>query len=302
MARSLALLLLAMLPFVGWGGARPAAAPAGMRWVGTHGIELSVPASWPDNRGMCGTPKADTVLWNEDGITTCLTGQPRRLSVVEFGGVAPQGRARHTTIGHVRVLRFPTRTVAGSRAVQLVVPGHDISVTVLSPHPALLRRIVASLRAVRVDDNGCPTRTPAGGYRRGARPPASAALVPAGAVRVVACSYDGKWLDRSNDLGRGAAARLIGALDSAPYGFSRPPRGSILPSICGSTWRASRIVARFEYAHGRPPVVVTAHLDGCSRLGASNGRWAVEITPRWVFRLVRDARYGGAFADPRSVR
>ena len=119
---------------------------------------------------------------------------------------------------------------------------------------------------------------------------------------MIACSYKGIWLDRSNDLGTGAAARLARVLDAAPYGFSRAPRSSYLPSICAPTWRGSLITARFEYRARRPPVTVTAHIAGCTRLGASNGRWAVRFRGSWVTRLVTDARYGGAFPDPRTVR
>ncbi len=277
------------------------------RWVGTHGIEVAVPRSWPDNRGTCGTPQANTVLWNEDGILDCLVIQPLGLSAVEFGGVVPRPTSwyrRHTTlvtIDGVRARRWFAGTVRGSREVQLVFPRRDIAVTVLSPHRSLLRRIVASIRLVRVDKNGCPTR-PAGDYRLGSRPSTPPPFVPKGAVHVVACSYQGHWLDRSNMLGPRAAERLARALDAAPGGLSRAPRSSYLPSVCAATWRGSVIVARFKYRGSRPPVTVTAHIDGCSRLGASNGRWAVRITPRWVMRLVDDARYSGDFPDPRSVR
>jgi hypothetical protein len=60
---------------------------------------------------------------------------------------------------------------------------------------------------------------------------------------------------------------------------------------------------RFDYpdAHSHQ-VVVTAHVEGCSRLGASNGRWAVRIAPKWVFRLVTDAHHFGDFVDPRLAR
>jgi hypothetical protein len=273
------------------------AAPAPvMRWVGTHGIEVAVPAAWRLDRGLCGTPKADTVLWNEDGVLTCATAQPPGLSVVEFGGVE---RARHggtpVTIDGAAALRRPVGTVAGSREVQLVFPRRGITVSVLSPHRSLLRRILASARVVRVDANGCPTR-PAPVYGLGPR--SLGPFVPRGAVRMIGCSYRGRWLDRSNRIGGAAAARLAGALDAAPWGFSRAPRHSILPSACGPSWRDSLIVARFEYAGGRQPVSVAAHLDGCSRLGASNGRWAVRMRPGWVFQIVRDARYGGGFVDP----
>lgn len=278
-----------------------------MRWVGTHGIEVAVPARWPDNRGRCGTPKANTVLWSEDGVLTCATGQPPGLSVVEFSGTLERPRGwyrRHATlvtIDGIRARRWDAGTVSGSHEVVLDFSDRGISVTVLSPHRPLLRRILASVRLVRVDEDGCPTRRPAAVYRLGSRPRQSRSFVPAGAVRLVACSYQGRWLDRSNRLGRRPAGRLDRALDGAPFGFSRPPRESYLPSACAPASHGSLIVARFEYAHRRP-VSVTAHLDGCNRLGASNGRWAVRVEPRWLFRLMRDSRYAGAFPDPRSLR
>lgn len=287
-------------------GARTRHSAPAWRWVDTHGIEVAVPAAWLDDRGVCGTPKADTVLWLENGITTCLTSQPPGLSVVEFGGSVrrpPGWYRRHTTpvtISGARARRRFLGTVSGSRAVQLVFPARGISVTVLSPRRSLLHRILASIRVVRVNEDGCPTR-PHPAYRLGERPSPQQPFLPQGAVRVVGCSYHGRWLDRSNRIGRRAARRLVRILDAAPYGFSRAPRGSLLPSICGSSWRGSFIVARFEYP-ARPPVFVTAHLEGCARLGASNGRWAVRVDRRWVFRLVEAARYAGAFVDPRTIR
>lgn len=290
--------------------ASPAGAPRPMppptQWVDTHGIELAVPAGWRLGRGKCGTPTGDTVLWNEDGVLDCLIRQPPGLSVVEFGGIVRRPRGwyrRHTTtltIGGALARRWSAGTVDGSHEVQLVFPRRGVSVTVLSPHRSVLRRILASVRTIRVNAYGCSTR-PRPAYRLGSRPSASQPFVPEGAERMVGCSYKGRWLDLSNRLGPRAAARLVRALDAARYGFSRAPRDSYLPSICGPSWRSSFVVARFEYAT-RPPVSVTAHLDGCTRLGASNGRWAVRMAPRWVFQFARESGYAGGFVDPRTAR
>jgi len=265
--------------------------------VGTHGIEVAVPASWPDNRGMCGTPKANTVLWNEDGVLQCATPQPPGLSVVEFSGVESGRYRRHATpvtIPGARAWRRSVGTVDGSREVQLIFPRRGITVSVLSPHRSLLRRILASARAVRVDENGCPTR-PAQAYLLGSRPVASLPFVPNGAVGVIGCSYKGLWLDQSHRVGPRAAARLAHAFEAAPYGFSHARRGTVLPSACLPIWRSSLIIAHFEYPGGRPPIAVAAHLDGCSRLGASNGRWALRLRPGWVDRLIEDAHYLGDY-------
>lgn len=275
-----------------------------VRYVDTHGIEVAVPATWRLGDGMCGTPKADTVLWNEDGIPACLTNQPPGLSVVEFSGSLRRlrGYRRETTpvtVDGVQARRWDAGTVMGSHEVRLDFARRNLSVTVLSPDPSLLRRILASIRPIRADLNGCPTH-PAGSYVRRSRQSASVPFVPAGARRLVGCSYQGRWLDHSNLVGPGAARHLARALDAAPSGFSHAPRHTILPSICGSTWRGSSMTARFEYV-SRRPVTVTAHLEGCGRLGASNGRWGIRIRPWWVGLFTRDARYYGAMVDPHSV-
>lgn len=303
MTKCLGVLVLALATAVCAAGSSHAGnpAPTSWRWVGTHGIEVAVPAGWRLNRGVCGTPKANTALWNEDGVFDCLTGQPRGLSVVEFGSFIRRPRGwyeRRTTrvlIDGALARRWRAGAVAGSPAVHLAFPRRGISVTVLSPHPSLLHRILASIRTVRVDVNGCPTR-PHPVYRRGRRPRVSQPFVPQGAARMVGCSYHGRWLDTSNRIGPRAATRLARALDAAPSGFSHAHRGSTLPSACRPSWRDSLIVVRFEYAD-RPPVSVAAHLDGCSALGASNGRWAVRLRPPWVHRLVSDAHYLGAFIE-----
>ncbi|HKC77627.1 MAG TPA: hypothetical protein VKB70_04485, partial [Gaiellaceae bacterium] len=36
--------------------------------VDTHGIEVAVPARWKLGRGMCGTPRANTVMWNSVSV------------------------------------------------------------------------------------------------------------------------------------------------------------------------------------------------------------------------------------------
>ena len=280
------------------------AALSPMRWIDTHGITVAVPASWRLGDGICGTPKANTVLWNENAIAACATNQPPGLSVVEFSGSLRmlRGYRRHTTpvtIGGVHARRWDVGTVMGSHEVRLDFARRNLSVTVLSPDRALLRRILASIRPIRVDLNGCPTH-PAGVYTHGTRRAASKLFVPSGARRLVGCSYQGRWLDHSNLVGPRGARHLARALDAAPYGFSPAP-GHILPSDCGSTWRGSSIVARFEYV-GRPAVSVTAHLIGCTRLGASNGRWGVRPRPWWVGLLTKDASYAGALIDPHTLR
>ena len=269
------------------------------QWVGTHGIEVAVPAAWKLGRGWCGTPQADTVLWNEDGMPACLVSQPPGLSVVEFNGYLHEPRGwyqSHTTrvtIDGVRARRWNSGPVRGSHEVQLAFPDRRITVAVLSPSRPLLRRILASVRMVRVDQNGCPTH-PTPRFRRGSRRHATEPFVPGGAVGLIGCSYQGRWLDQSNRLGRLAAGRLTRTLDEAPFGFSHPPHHTILKSTCGPTWRGSLVIVHLRYAGGRPSRPVAAHLIGCSHLGASNGRSGIMLRRPWVNQITRDARYFGA--------
>jgi hypothetical protein len=276
------------------------ATPWARQWVDTHGIEVAVPAQWQLNRGLCGTPKANTVLWNNGIVLACATGQPLGLSVVEFGGVLnrPAGwYRRHATrvsIDGAEAFRVNAGVVAGSREVQLIFPLRGITVSVMSPHPALLRQMLASVRIVKVNAVGCPTR-PHPSYRTGSRPNSGRRFVPAGATGLVGCYYEAGWLDRSNRVGSSAAQRVAKVLNHAAWGSSRAPRGSIASSECGPSWNSFSI-AYFEYAH-KPPLPVTAHLDGCTHLGASNGTWGVRMSHAWVPTFWRNVAYYGSVAD-----
>jgi hypothetical protein len=256
------------------------ATPWARQWVDTHGIEVAVPARWKLNRGTCGTPTADTVLWNEDGVATCLIPRRPGLSVVVFGGFLGrsngwlQRHAKRVTIDGAEALRYRVRN-----EVELYFPHRHITVTVQSPHRALLRQILASVRIVKVNTDGCPTRR----------------FVPKGAVGLVGCYYEAGWLDRSNSVGSRAAQRVSSVLNHASWGSSPAPRGSIASSECGPSWNAFSI-AYFEYAH-RPPVAVTAHLDGCTHLGASNGKWTVRMSHAWVPTFWNNVAYYGSVAD-----
>jgi len=274
--------------------ARPAT-PWARQWVDTHGIEVAVPAQWQLGRGLCGTPKANTVLWNIDGIATCATSEPSGLSVVVFGGFLGrsagwlQRHAKHVTIDGAEALQYRR-----GNEVELYFPHRGMSVTVQSPHRALLRQILASVRIVKVNTDGCPTR-PHPSYRIGSSPRAGQRFIPAGAAGLIGCYYEAGWLDRSNRVGSSAARRVAKVLNHASWGSSPAPRGSIASSECAPSWHTFSI-AYFEYAH-RPPVAVTAHLDGCTHLGASNGNWGVRMSHAWVPTFWNNVAYYGSVAD-----
>ena len=246
----------------------------------THGIEVAVPAAWKLARGWCGTPQANTVLWNEDG-TRCAcpaAARPERRRVQRLSSGSPRGwYRRHTTpvtIDGVHARRWISGRSREPRSAARPLPHRGITVTVLSPGRSLLAD--PRLRADRQRGRGRLPDPPHSALPTRPRPARVGAVRAGRSRRPHRLLLPGRWLDQSNRIGRGAAARLTRALDAAPFGFSRAPRGSILTSICGSTWRGSLIVARSEYV-ARPPVSVTAHLEGCSRLGASNGRSAVRM-------------------------
>ena len=276
------------------------ATPWARQWVDTHGIEVADPARWKLNSGHCGTPQANTVLWNNGIILDCLTSQPRGLSVVEFGGVLnrPTGwYRRHATrvfIDGAEAFRVNAGFVAGSREVQLIFHHRGITVSVMSPNRALRRQILASVRSVKVNTDGCPTR-PQPSYRTGSRPRSGRRFPPSR-------SHRGRWLLlRSgmarpvNRAGSKAAQRVAKVLNHAAWGSSRAPGGSIASSECVPSWHSFSI-AYFEYAH-RKPVAVTAHLDGCRHLGASNGKWGVRMSYAWVPTFWDNVAYYGSVAD-----
>jgi hypothetical protein len=311
MPARLALLSLLALTLAACGTtqARLSATPAAARTqvVGTNGIEVAVPAEWKlEQVDNCdGMPTANTVVWNVSGFNLdCIGPVKRGLSVVEFGPIRPTHQhATRETIGGVRVLRLPGTRIAGSRAVRLLLPGRRMSVTVRSRDRALREQIISSLKAVRVDHNGCSVRKPSGAFRLGSRPSRPGSFVPArGLVRAIGCSYDGIWIDGSSRIGRGAATRLARVLNHAPWGLSRDRFDSTNDADCRASWRNHLSTERFEYADGHPPVTVTVHIDGCTRLGASNGRSAIQMRWPWVDQLTRDVDYVGDFNDPEAVR
>ena len=88
----------------------------GTQWVGTHGIEVAVPAGWQLGRGICGTPKEDTVLWNEDPILACRTEQPPGLSVVD--GLAGAAVSAAVALGLVWLVGAVALQTPGARALR----------------------------------------------------------------------------------------------------------------------------------------------------------------------------------------
>ena len=120
-------------------------------------------------------------------------------------------------------------------------------------------------------------------------------LLKCGATGLVGCYYEAGWLDRSNRVGSSAAQRVAKVLNHASWGSSPAPRGSIASSECAPSWNSFSI-AYIKYAH-KQPVAVTAHLDGCTHLGASNGKWGVRMSYAWVPTFWNNVAYYGSVAD-----
>ena len=263
--------------------------------VDLHDIELEVPAAWKLGQGSCGTPTANTVLWNIGVMHLCQQLQPPNVSAVIFQAYPPQADPKYAsekTIGGVRVYRS---TQSQGRYVQLDLPGRGIGVTVFSPDATLVRQIVSSLHTARRDKNGCPTHSPTNGYRLGSRPKADERFIPPGAIKLIGCYYNGRWLDHSVRVGRDRAQQVTRVMNNAHYGLSGMPRGRIAGRWCRPSF-GKFSVGHFEYAN-RPPVAVTVHPNGCARLGASNGTWAVRMSHAWVPTFWRNVTYDGSIAN-----
>ncbi len=260
-----------------------------------------MPEPGSSHRGWCGTPQANTVLWNEDGTQLCLPSQPLGLSVVEFNGYLrepPGWYRRHTTpvtIDGVHARRWNSGTVQREprSAAHLLQTAASPS-TVLSPEPGAAQQILASVRIVSVDQHGCPTH-PTPLFRRGSRRRASSRScrgepsASSGArTRAAGSTSRTAWGARPQSASPARSTQ-------APFGFSHRtaphhPQVDLRPDLAG-------------IAHRRPPSVrgrttVQARCRPPHRLlqlGASNGRSGVHAPAALGERRSRETRrYFGA--------
>jgi hypothetical protein len=282
----------------------PAAQPTahvvapGYRPVDVGGLAIDVPAAWPTNATFCGTPRADTVVTEPDGLT-CLAPLPAGISYAEFIHAGqlppPRGAAESITVSG-RPARKYAWVDGASRVVLVWVPAGSIGVLVRSPDPALVDRLVASLRFEAVTADGCSVFAADVGSLISDRAPVRAGagtmLVPGRPTRVVLCAYQAASVAAGRTLTDTEASTLVSTLNEQPAGYSVsdprtfdttlcPERNSTLQTGGEDTF-AYRLQA--DYADG-PPVVVVARFGLCGKLGAANGSYSVQRTAALISML-----------------
>jgi hypothetical protein len=272
---------------------RPVAAPPGGQWVSVHGLEVTVPASWKLEDTQCGMPVASTVVVLDGGLVPDCFVQVKnrgRLTVVQIGGYGYQ----RTT---VRALPLHPSSIDGTHALigavtssydppgtLVYVPKVDAVVEVTGPDPALRRQILDSVRVVRTDSVGCPTRVAA--VHAAGSPLTSGAgrLVPGTPVAATVCNYRQDWVDTSRALGPAETARLARVLDALPH------RAVTVSQRCVLPYNGS--VVHFAYREA-PGVDVTVQPGDCPSFAASNGLLTIAFRGRFGVGVVPWAAFDG---------
>jgi hypothetical protein len=268
-----------------------ASAPPGYQAVTFHGLAINVPSSWPMNATRCGQATEDTVVY-PGVVPLCFGGINEKLTIAVWSdGSTPggpeldaQGTATTSTaISGTPAKKITARTRQGRFVIRFEVPAVDASVTVASPDRSTAERLVASVRIVQRDRNGCPAKATDVSTIPTGQPPARAgaatSLLPNDPVRVAVCRYLAALIEQSSSLDSAHQAGLRSALNALPPGLlhfqdSGPEcrrritdPGSTMGSDAGDS-EAYRIQA--DYSTG-PSVVIIVRLGVCRQLGASNG-------------------------------
>jgi hypothetical protein len=273
-------------------------APAA-RQITYHRLAVTVPASWPLN-DISGEnlPQSDTVIL-PIGVAGCACGGAPDVTSVRFGATTdrpPKLTAPHqrgATIDGVHATETTGR-IRNDTVVFLVIAAADASVTIQSPQPGEVQRLIATLRVVDVDSVGCPTRSayvPLRATRASGHTGAADALVPGIPSSLISCLYGSGLFSYGQAIAPDQIAATIAILDAAPLGFSRAASGSsqCSPSAplsaaldrdddAGDPGEQAEFVLVARYTSG-PPVTVRARIGFCGELGATNGSRDAQVSP-----------------------
>lgn len=274
-----------------WPRSVSAVHPSSTQLVSSGGLEIAVPRSWRLNDENCGTPLGDTVLFEDSGeaVPLCLVKEPAGLTVVNFEPdaylrqLAWSKAARHQV--HLGSSSGVEGWVPATRSTPpllvLTVAAVPTIIAIESPVAARAASLMATVRVVRADDNGCLSHVVSlEPSARAARPGAAAFLVPGSPTTASICSYSADWLGTSTRVSASSLPALISVMNALPEGSDQLDNAGSLRSRANCTREVEQfVVVRFSYVSG-PPDVVYMHADGCSpasgpalipNLSASNG-------------------------------
>jgi len=279
-----------------------------LRFVGFHGVQIAVPATWRLEDQRCGAARSDTVLYPDVATEACYWTPPPNLTVVTFFELSTAIRlgwskaAFHTVADHGQMVSVGWLEAARQRPRLLVLFARQVgaAVAIQSPSEATARRLMASVRVVKVDADGCPSEVgrlhPLG---PSAVPGADGELVPGAPTGVALCRYEDFWLAESAHASGHALSTLVAILNSLKPGTSHV-RGSGGESASACAQDAHRgFLLRFSYPNGvLEPVLV--HISGCGALSAANGSRSGQINWPIVTALTQALGYE-AFPDPSEL-
>jgi hypothetical protein len=242
----------------------------GWRAVGIYGLTVDIPASWPVNAAICGTPQRDTVLIEPYVVPACASGRKPRVDSVTVrpyrSRVDPKlsPSARRAIDGH------PAEVITAGNVTTVLVPDLKAAVEIDVHDAQLAQHINNSLRVLSVDSHGCATQRPDTVQLPTGQAPHSAAartvLVPGRSTSLTTCGYDDGRLRVGATMSGADVRKVAAALNAAPPGGSLNLDGS----ECQSPRAAPSYILTFGYAD-QQSVTVWVRIDGCGVLGASNG-------------------------------
>jgi hypothetical protein len=272
----------------------PPALPTGWRWESYGGVEVGVPATWRWDNGYqrigqwCAQPQtaeADQIpAVGRPGMSTlvgCGMGNPNdepnpETLLENTGPIVAFGRVEKPKDGVVEV---GDRTTVGLNGVEVIV----------QTEPVLRKRIVATVHAVTVDVNGCPSTDPVS--RDPARRPAPAVDVSklASVAAVAACKYrvgDDDYLADPRLLGslrlEGAkAAKAVDRIATAAKGGGPNKPGNCITEV---SYGDELIVLRITSSTGESQVYL--RYSSCDHNGFDDGMFVRRLDVKSIAPFV----------------
>jgi hypothetical protein len=279
------------------------ALPADWRWESYGGVEVGVPATWKWDNGSqrigqwCASPQTAEA----DQIPA--VGRPGGATLVGCGTDTPKGKPDPETLvkntGPIVAFERPEKPKNG-----LVTEGDRTTVglngvdVLVQTEPALRKRIVATVHAVAVDTNGCPTTDPVS--RDPARRPIPAVDVAKleSVSAVSACKYvlhhdayeSDPRLQGSLRLHGAKAAKAVARIVASPRGG-----GPNQPKNCMAdySYGDELVVLRITSSTGESQVYL--RYSSCDHNGFDDGHSVRRLDAKSIAPFVAgpNAVYGG---------
>ena len=251
-------------------GAPPTtAAPAGLQYGSSLGMQILVPDDWKHNDTGCHQTAAPSLNFGNGPALMCYTPTPihKEWATIqgdqsaavghEFEGSVTDVHEAATTLDGVAATRGTGKLPNQMYAGWIRVPARNVDLLVRTRSAATTAAILDSAALVDVDHLGCATRKPGG---TPVPPPRGAPFIDPGPRQLVVCYYgsEGSTLSSSGVASGAKAADIAAALNAAPDGRTPdvpethcaysafPPRTDAILYAYGSDGTARRIDAAFS--------------------------------------------------------